>query len=318
MYEPENLFHYTDAAGLIGIVSNSSPPEPWTSEISLRGGLNLRASDVRYLNDSAELHFGAEVMADRLLTMAKESEDLSGDAVKALQSLAAELADDRIEIDWDTHRSRLAIHAACFCEDGDLLSQWRGYGAHGGGYAIGIPREMLANRTFRFSQGVFMMQVELHRVWYGREQAMGVADATVDHLLDPMPDSLPPIEGDRVTDFARTSVMHAIAEIKDEGFAEENEWRLIAETSGYDFTEFRPSPKGVIPYIDVYINPKTVSEEAALQHLPSLDEAQPTISQLVVGPGPDQELRVDAVKRLLLKNGHNPDVVVGSKVPYRP
>ncbi|WP_131820957.1 DUF2971 domain-containing protein, partial [Mycobacterium intracellulare] len=231
---------------------------------------------------------------------------------------AAELADDRIEIDWATHRSRLAIHAACFCEDGDLLSQWRGYGANGGGYAIGIPRELLANSTFRFSQGVLMMRVELHRVWYGQENAKGVAHGTVDHLVEPLPDGLPPIEGDQITDFARTSVMHAIAQIKDDGFAEENEWRLIAETSGYDFTEFRPSPKGVTPYIDLYINPKTTGKDPVLQHLPSLDEAQPTISQLFVGPGPDQELRIEAVKRLLLKNGHDPDVVIGSKVPYRP
>ena len=30
------------------------------------------------------------------------------------------------------------IYIACFCEKGDLLSQWRAYGNRGGGYAIGL------------------------------------------------------------------------------------------------------------------------------------------------------------------------------------
>ena len=29
-------------------------------------------------------------------------------------------------------------YIACFCENGDLLSQWRGYGAIGNGYALGF------------------------------------------------------------------------------------------------------------------------------------------------------------------------------------
>src|SRR5262249_51247278 len=114
MYEPETLFHYTDAAGLIGIVDVVSPPGPWTQGIDVRGGLKIRASDVRYLNDSAELHFGAEVLADQLRTVAAESEGLSGDTALALQSLASELTDEDTGIDWDAHSSRLAIHAACF------------------------------------------------------------------------------------------------------------------------------------------------------------------------------------------------------------
>src|SRR5205085_10103226 len=30
------------------------------------------------------------------------------------------------------------VYVASFCENGDLLSQWRAYGAFGGGYAVGF------------------------------------------------------------------------------------------------------------------------------------------------------------------------------------
>ncbi|SON61355.1 hypothetical protein MSIMFI_02860 [Mycobacterium simulans] len=315
MDEPDVLFHYTDAAGLIGIIGRSDPPDPWTKELSFEGALTLRASDVLYLNDKAELRFGAEVMTAELEAWSDSRDDASQLISSALLRLAEELREDRIEIDWATLKSRLAIHAACFCETGDLLSQWRGYGANGGGYAIGIPREVLAENTYRFSQDLVMMKVTLHQVWYGRGQAAGVAHGTIDRLVDPLPDSLPMLEGGYPNDFGRIHVMQAIAQMKDEGFAEESEWRLITETSGYDFTEFRPSAKGVVPYIDLYINPKTVGI-ATFSPLPRPEDSRQTIASLVVGPGPDQELRIDAVKRLLLKNGHNPDVVVGSKLTY--
>lgn len=35
-------------------------------------------------------------------------------------------------------RDQREVHVACFCEESDLLSQWRGYAASGGGYAIGV------------------------------------------------------------------------------------------------------------------------------------------------------------------------------------
>src|SRR5205085_11962410 len=40
-------------------------------------------------------------------------------------------------VDYDEH------YLACFCENGDLLSQWRGYGSVGGGYAAGFVAEHL-------------------------------------------------------------------------------------------------------------------------------------------------------------------------------
>ena len=60
--DPTTLYHYTDAAGLLGIVkpSFSSWEDDNTNlEAQLTKAAQLRASDVRYMNDSQELRFGA-------------------------------------------------------------------------------------------------------------------------------------------------------------------------------------------------------------------------------------------------------------------
>jgi hypothetical protein len=45
--------------------------------------------------------------------------------------------------DWakkllDAFETQGGAYISCFCKNGDLLSQWRGYGATGGGYALGF------------------------------------------------------------------------------------------------------------------------------------------------------------------------------------
>jgi hypothetical protein len=59
------------------------------------------------------------------------------------------------------------VYITCFCEDGDLLSQWRGY-ADPGGYAIGFDAAELEEcvREYRTCLGLFPVQ-------YG---GMGVLD----------------------------------------------------------------------------------------------------------------------------------------------
>src|SRR5712691_7887648 len=39
------------------------------------------------------------------------------------------------------------ICITCFCENGDLLSQWRGYSAHGYGYSLGFDTTILRERA---------------------------------------------------------------------------------------------------------------------------------------------------------------------------
>jgi hypothetical protein len=68
--DPSTLYHYTDAAGLYGIVKPSF--SSWevdnpALEESLTKAAQLRASDVRYMNDSQELKFGGKFFVTRLV-----------------------------------------------------------------------------------------------------------------------------------------------------------------------------------------------------------------------------------------------------------
>jgi hypothetical protein len=140
--EPTTLYHYTNAAGLLGILkpSFSSWEDDNTNLVpQLTKAAQLRASDVRYMNDSQELKFGARYFAPRLAQAATD-ESLPDDTRRACEGLAAFFLKADV-FDW-----ALRCFAACFCDNGDLLSQWRGYarGAGGGGYAIGFNREALA------------------------------------------------------------------------------------------------------------------------------------------------------------------------------
>jgi hypothetical protein len=108
---PEVLYHYTSAAGLHGILS----------------GKKLWASNVLFLNDVSEVMYGRQLVA-RVLEPRRDKipiyDAFTGDSLLGLGET------------WH-------IYTACFCENGDLLSQWRGYGAKGDGYSVGMRRSIL-------------------------------------------------------------------------------------------------------------------------------------------------------------------------------
>jgi hypothetical protein len=67
---PQILYHYTSEAGLRGIVS---PPSWDFNHPALDRAAQLWASDVRSMNDSQELLFGAAPLVERLRTTAADS-----------------------------------------------------------------------------------------------------------------------------------------------------------------------------------------------------------------------------------------------------
>lgn len=113
---PEILYHYTDKAGLVGIVEAGK----------------LWATHIGYLNDESEIQYSRNLIGELADRLRPEfgGEWAAGVVCDAVSALA------EAETSPDTF-------VASFCVDADNLSQWRGYGAQGGGYAIGLGRERL-------------------------------------------------------------------------------------------------------------------------------------------------------------------------------
>jgi hypothetical protein len=101
--------------------------------------------------------------------------------------------------------------------------------------------------------------------------------------------------------------MGELAVVKDKAFEQEQEWRLTALSQKEYPVRVRARPSGLVRYLDIAVNMKT---EKATSH-------PATIAQLVVGPGPDQPSQIAAAQELLKACGHDPNVVIGSKVPFR-
>jgi len=108
------FYHYTDAAGLKGILESGK----------------LRLSDVFNQNDPSELLYGVTIAVD-MLGAAGQSESarrfhrgLVGPLLRNIETVATMLI-------------------CCFSVDGDDLGQWRAYGDNGRGYAIGFNSDAL-------------------------------------------------------------------------------------------------------------------------------------------------------------------------------
>jgi hypothetical protein len=115
-------FHYTDYNAFASIVMKR----------------DLWLTDAGFSNDAEELEHG-RLFIDK--TLREQAEDGITREVRQLAQDVAELeakAKDRKD-------PPEAAYVCCFCESGDLLSQWRGYAAHGGGVAIEIDQSAFGN-----------------------------------------------------------------------------------------------------------------------------------------------------------------------------
>jgi hypothetical protein len=264
MNEPEILYHYTTAIGLMGIVQSQT----------------LRATNAEFLNDAQELQFGRPQVLEALLKQADELSPDSGafDANTSRATIMRSAAYELTPGGNDARRQYHFVYVACFCEAGDLLSQWRSYGAPGG-YAVGLrtsrlrlvrPAEEEARDTVseEIEQAATLVQVR-----YG-DAAVEEAVTSVLQTVAPEPTGHPGVLG-----FHRAQSVVALARIKHAAFSEEREWRLVV-VSGPTKPSFRVGPLGVTPYISLWYPVDAIVE-------------------VVVGPGPEQRLRAQGVERLV-------------------
>ncbi len=110
---PQLLFHYTNAQGLNGLMQSK----------------HIWATNSRFMNDPTEIAYAIDLI--RAVMIARTPNNKKDFLNKILSQFLEE------------YDQNAKVYIACFCMNGDLLSQWRGYGAIGGGYAIGFKASQL-------------------------------------------------------------------------------------------------------------------------------------------------------------------------------
>jgi hypothetical protein len=279
---PELIYHYTTTAGLLGILDSKT----------------LWATDAEFLNDAQELRYGRDQLC---VSLDDESRRL--DSNPLIESVNTEV---RARADMLSHAASIlrrgqnnqyrdlieetGIFVTCFCEDGDLLSQWRSYAA--GGYALGFNPSVLLRR-FSSLEGI---QVDFVKVGYG----LSAVEAMIPRVLEavePEPDASPLT---RVFSFyqAARAAVRGLASIKHPAFQEEQEWRFIASVGDDWPIHHRIGVPAVVPYI-------------------SLPMALSALESVTVGPGPDMDLRLRGVQSLLSQHKKVNPIVRSSAAPFR-
>ena len=194
---PRRLYHYTRMAGLRGIVETSL----------------FWASHAEYLSDASELGYATaliqEVVADEASRVASER----------IRSLA-----ERPEV-VDPLLIGLRPFVVCFCENRDLLSQWRGYGTTGPAYALGL--------DLRSVSALRLQSCVLRKVIYSRDEQEALVRSSVHAWADAIEAQVSAgTPEEAIYPYpALWTLQSMLVEqylcFKNPAFSEEQEWRLI-------------------------------------------------------------------------------------------
>jgi hypothetical protein len=289
---PDCLYHYTSAEGLLGIIQSG---ELW-------------ATNVLYLNDASELFDANDVLRSELESQPARLRDANAQYMQL--TIPARM--ENVPIDH---------FVVSFCENGDLLSQWRAYGAPGGGYSIGFHPSALqaaANRDENTIHG----GCTVRKVRYKQNQKEEMIRKRIEILraiVEPLSDQLVP-ESDE--DFRRVNQLWAqaaasfhpaLALMKHAAFEEEREWRLVRTLWKKPVpTAKRPLRLRIVrdqltPYVPV---------SWALPNKPPRAEVR-GIRDVCCGPSVNPDLKEKAVRDLQAAHDCWSFGVFQSKVPLR-
>jgi hypothetical protein len=274
----ETMYHYTTFSGLLGIVGSGS----------------LWASDIRYMNDSAELN--------HMVTLIREEVDqrisLGHQNPKLLNQF----------LDWIAGRvtNGHMLFAGSFRANGNLLSQWRGYSELGKGVSIGFePNQIITCAR----QQSFMVGKCIYDSTRQRQLIHQIVDFVEDLAasscgLHGCRDDLVFAE---VFEKVESDLLRIAAVLKHPSFQEEEEWRIVSPVIT-DFKDpsvhYREGTSMLVPFFEFSL----VAPKAQ----------KPQIQHIFLGPTPNISLSMSSLSMYLAKEGVAPKRGINyCQIPYR-
>ena len=273
------LYHYTTLTGLLGIVERRV----------------LWASDIRYMNDSAELRHTADLIK---MEVRDRIEAGHPDSVLLTQF-----------VDWVRHRitNGHLLFGASFRSHGNLLSQWRGYSTPGKGVSLGFSAESILTcaQQQRFMVGKCIYEPSRQRVLIGRV-VDAVAKLAVRQAAKAGKASQRAAFYQEAFAEVETDLLRLAAILKHPSFREEREWRIVSPVITEDAEVpilFREGHAMLVPFIEFAL---------------SLDNAPLALDHLFLGPTANVTISMNSLKMFLDKNNITPKRGIEyCQIPFR-
>jgi hypothetical protein len=278
---PGELWHYTDASGLIGILQTG---KIWSTQITC-------------LNDNLEQRYFGDLVHDIVKTKRAQNAD---PILEPLFRVADEVLNNR---DF----AATGQFVACFSEIEDDLGQWRGYGGGECGYAIGFrsqgildvgnsrPDSLLAPMNYEDKRHNTIVAdvVRMGEIYFRQGLSRGLPD--VEKWAREFVAAF-----DEQLSFIACAVKHP-------KFCGEAERRIVTllQPGEHMALQFRQKRTLLARHLPLDLT----SAIDGKQLLP--------LSRIYVGPGPAQKVSRISVGDLLKQTGYNAIPVEVSKVPYR-
>ncbi|BDA78569.1 hypothetical protein LPTSP3_g14990 [Leptospira kobayashii] len=272
---PDKIYHYTDLTGFLGITK----------------GKELWASNASYLNDSKEIVHGLNLIKECILTYKNSHHD------KDFKDLVGELTESILSITGESKN-----YIVSFCEDGDLLSQWRGYTKSNVGIAIGFNTQNL--------RGMIAESGVIRKIHYNGEVQKQVISEVIPLILDYLyiyfKTRFKDFNYEHFVLYFLLIIKNYAITFKNESFAEEKEWRIIFDkenllTSNLS-VEHRIRDSIILPYLKI----------------PLEEEISGLITNLTISPtNQNSEFTIKSIKEYLTSKSINNISIDESIVPYR-
>ncbi len=309
---PDTLWHYTSYAGFQGIVATK----------------NIWATEYRFLNDREEFLHARELAR----TLVNEEPEFVGEQFPARDQIRT-----AINIAFNTgslHEDRLHIMVASFSEEGDQLSQWRGYADNSRGVSMGFDLRSIRpsldiGTAVTFAPCIYLetekkallKEIFAHfrnglQEWWNSIMSLARAQRLQTGVIDPqfgqriIAEHSQELKG-VVNQYIATlqfDLLRTAPLLKNESFSEEREWRLVLPWNPIRLPmkhplEFRAARDTLVPYVAYPLNRPNQQGPIFCKHV-------------ILGPGshPSAEIGI----RLFLRKCEIPVLPRPSKIPYRP
>jgi hypothetical protein len=266
---PAHLFHYTDLEGVKGIFTSRTL---WLSKFTAT-------------NDISEIKLAIEQFQAFAARKARTLDTAEG---VFLGRAAEQLEGFR----------RTNICLASFCEQHDLLSQWRSYGNDGRGVALGF-------NAARLLEVAKANGLRLLRCVYEPAEHERISASLTDMLLEARRASHPDDAPDLISGF-NDVFLRVAPVIKDHRFGEEREWRLVSSPVAFDHPGIIAVMKG--NQASVKLTVKLTGDSEGMSNM---------IPRVTIGPTLDPHNVSDAIDVLSQRNGFHISDIGISEIPYR-